>query len=85
MNKFLQRIFAPDLDIIDIEPAKKSSSDYASQLHDYTHGITSDPLTLCAIIFSAVVHDVDHRGVSNVQLEKEDEQMALLNQNKVDR
>ena len=31
-----------------------------------------DPLTLLAIVFCALVHDVDHRGVSNSQLAKEE-------------
>ena len=78
----MQRIIAPDLDLIDLERAQKDSRDYASQLHVYTHGITSDPLTLCAIVFSALIHDVDHRGVSNIQLAKEDAKMALHYQNK---
>ncbi|KAG7341943.1 adenylate/guanylate cyclase with integral membrane sensor [Nitzschia inconspicua] len=42
-----------------------------------TYGIlTSDPLTLFAIVFSALIHDVDHPGVSNVQLAKESPQVA---------
>eukprot|EP00980_Cylindrotheca_fusiformis_P017690 scaffold5545_cov51-Cylindrotheca_fusiformis.AAC.1 len=35
------------------------------------YGITSDPLTQFAVVFSAVIHDVDHPGVPNVQLVKE--------------
>ena len=34
-------------------------------------GITSDPLTQFACAFSALIHDVDHVGVSNAQLVKE--------------
>ncbi len=34
-------------------------------------GITSDPLTHFAIVFSALIHDTDHKGVSNLQLSKE--------------
>lgn len=45
-------------------------------------GINSDPLTRFAIIFSALIHDSDHRGVSNAQLGKEDEAMATLYDNK---
>lgn len=42
-----------------------------------TYGIlTSDPLTLFAIVFSGLVHDVDHRGVSNVQLANEEPELA---------
>lgn len=42
-----------------------------------TYGIlTSDPLTLFAIVFSGLVHDVDHRGVSNMQLAVEEPELA---------
>mmetsp|Transcript_5375 Transcript_5375/g.13548 ORF Transcript_5375/g.13548 Transcript_5375/m.13548 type:complete len:966 (+) Transcript_5375:122-3019(+) len=34
----------------------------ASSLHDYTFGITSDPLIQFACVFAAMVHDVDHPG-----------------------
>ncbi len=34
-------------------------------------GITSDPLTHFAVVFSALIHDTDHKGVSNLQLSKE--------------
>ncbi|CAB9531150.1 calmodulin-dependent 3',5'-cyclic nucleotide phosphodiesterase 1B [Seminavis robusta] len=43
---------------------------------DYTHGVNSDPLTLLAIVFSALIHDADHRGVSNTRLAEEEKQMA---------
>jgi hypothetical protein len=58
----------------------KSAEGIASILHDYTHGINSDPLTLHCIF--CLIHDTDHRGVSNVQLCKEDESMAALYKNK---
>jgi len=70
VDKFLKRIVAPDVD-----PTMEQDC-LASALHDYTHGINSDPLTILAILFSALVHDADHRGVSNVQLGKEDEGLA---------
>ncbi len=45
--------------------------------HVATYGIlTSDPLTLFAIVFSGLIHDVDHRGVSNMQLSKEQPELA---------
>ena len=37
---------------------------------------------LMAIILSSVIHDIDHRGISNMQLAKEDEQMAKMYKNK---
>jgi hypothetical protein len=79
VEKFITRIVTPaDIDENDL----KSAEGIASILHDYTHGINSDPLTLFAIVFSALIHDTDHRGVSNVQLCKEDESMADLYKNK---
>jgi len=81
-DKLLQRIVAPDLDIAAIEKAQNNTAEFASHLHDYTHGINSDPVTRLAIIFSALIHDSDHRGVSNAQLGKEDQDMANRYQNK---
>jgi hypothetical protein len=69
-NKFLNRILSPNMDG-DIKT-----------LHEYTHGLTSDPLLLMGIILSSVIHDVDHRGVSNMQMAKEEPEMAELYQNK---
>lgn len=45
-------------------------------------GITSDPLTQFAVLLSALIHDVDHRGVENPDLAKEDSAMAAQFQNK---
>lgn len=56
--------------------------DMASKLHDYTLGINSDPLTSLAILFSALIHDAGHRGVSNAQLITEDKEMGDKYRNK---
>lgn len=45
----------------------KDNKKLASHLHNYTHGINSDPIVMFAILFSAIIHDVDHPGVSNKQ------------------
>ncbi|KAG7341693.1 PAS domain containing protein [Nitzschia inconspicua] len=76
VDKFMKRIVNPNIDV------DGDHSNVASHLHDYTHGINSDPLTLFAIVFSALIHDVDHRGVSNVQLAKEEKEMATMYHNK---
>jgi hypothetical protein len=60
-NKLLSRIVAPDL----------NDKQGGKSLHDHTYGITTDPLTRFACIFSSLVHDVDHKGVPNTQLVKE--------------
>lgn len=69
--KLLSRIVAPssvlELDGEDYE--EKSDAD--ARLHDHTYGITSDPLTQFACAFSALIHDVDHKGIPNGQLVKE--------------
>ncbi|MGK3745457.1 MAG: hypothetical protein ACI8RD_004319, partial [Bacillariaceae sp.] len=63
--KLLSRIIAPDQDFEKHE-----------QLHDHTYGITSDPLTQFACVFSALIHDADHPGVPNAQLLKEETEIA---------
>jgi class 3 adenylate cyclase len=67
MNKLLQRVTEPDIRI----RKKSDKKAVGSQLHKYTYGITSDPLTQFALVFAALIHDCDHWGVSNAQLIKE--------------
>jgi len=81
VNKFLKRIVSPDIEFQGMDDMNYNDQDkiarqIASHLHHYTHGINSDPITLFAIVFSALIHDVDHRGVSNVQMMKEEPAMA---------
>lgn len=78
VDKFLTRIVTPDIDPNTVTNEK----DIASTMHDYTHGINSDPMTLLAIVFSALIHDADHRGISNAQLCKEDDKMASVYRSK---
>jgi hypothetical protein len=51
-------------------------------LHEATYGIASDPLTEFACAFAALILDVDHPGVSNDQLVKEESNLAVLYRNK---
>lgn len=60
--KLLSRIVAPQN--VDYRGAK-TRQDVEGTLHDHTYGITSDPLTQFAAVFSALVHDADHPGVPN--------------------
>ena len=48
----------------------------------YTKTITDDPLLQFAIVFAALVHDVDHCGVPNFTLVKESAHLAELYKNK---
>jgi class 3 adenylate cyclase len=43
---------------------------------------TSDPLTQFAVVFSALIHDVDHLGITNMLLIKEKPNIAALYRNK---
>jgi class 3 adenylate cyclase len=47
-----------------------------------TFGISDDPMIHFAVVFSALVVDVDHRGVPNEQLIKERDALALKYKNK---
>jgi class 3 adenylate cyclase len=70
--KLLNRIVVPDC--VDIA--------VATELHVSSHGINSDPLTQFAIVFAALIHDIDHPGIPNSQLKKEDPDLALMYKDK---
>jgi hypothetical protein len=73
--KLLSRIVVPDI-------GEATGKDMASTLHDHTYGITSDPLTQFACVFSALIHDADHTGVPNSQLIKENSALAKVYKDK---
>jgi 3'5'-cyclic nucleotide phosphodiesterase/Adenylate and Guanylate cyclase catalytic domain len=50
----------------------------AGRHHEDTYGIASDPLTCFACVFAALIHDVDHCGIPNVELVKENAPLAKL-------
>ena len=88
INKLLGRIVSPD-----VSPGDKDygQSHILGRLHERTYGISSDPLTQFAAVFSGLVHDVDHRGVPNFVLLNEDKTMSeyyksrcIAEQNSVD-
>lgn len=81
VTKLLSRIVAPTVDYIEEmmgEEAVAGNSRLASTLHDHTYGITSDALTQFSCVFSALIHDVDHTGVPNTQLVKENAEIAAM-------
>jgi hypothetical protein len=61
-KKLLKRIVAPDMSHVDVSNHGNAEVELANRLHDYTHGINSDPLTSFALTFSSLIHDVDHMG-----------------------
>ncbi len=77
--KLLGRIIAPEgIDYDNLTYRKKEDA----VLHYYTYGITSDPLTQFAAAFSALIHDLDHKGVPNATLVKERSEEATRYKNK---
>ena len=72
--KLLSRIVAPNIDLDD--------DNVASNLHDHTYGITSDPLTQFACVFAALIHDSDHYGIPNAQLVAEKASLAYKYKNR---
>jgi hypothetical protein len=70
-NKLSSRIVAP----ADIGCGDEGNV-HSLTLHDHTYGITSDPITRFACVFSAIIHDVDHQGVPNTQLVAEKTDIA---------
>jgi len=76
--KLLSRIVAPDLNFKHEGHVENTAKD----LHDHTYGITSDPLTQFAVVLAALIHDVDHTGVPNQQLIKENASVAAVYNNK---
>lgn len=71
VSKLLTRIVAPQTEGVRDEI-----------LHDHTYGITSDPLTQFAVLLSALIHDLDHPGIPNGQLMKENPSLAARYQEK---
>lgn len=76
---------------LESKPANEQATTLASDLHDHTFGITSDPLTAFAAFFSALIHDVDHYGIPNTVLmtEKPDisdkyRETSIAEQNSID-
>ena len=55
-----------------------NSAESSAENKEHAFGITSDPLTQFAIVLSALIHDVDHSGVPNAQLIKENSSIAQL-------
>ena len=72
VQKLLTRIVRPS-DLLS-ETGKQAKT--ASELHDHTFGITSDPLCQFAVVLSALIHDAGHPGVSNAVLVNEEDPMA---------
>ena len=84
VTKLLGRVVTPDISSSPGESVtdQKTRHQMAAQIHNFTHGLTSDPLASFALVFTALIHDVDHLGVSNAQLAKEQPELADYYRNK---
>jgi 3'5'-cyclic nucleotide phosphodiesterase len=52
-------------------------------LAGHSYGITSDPITQFAVVFSAVIHDADQPGVPNATLVQENTRLAKIYQKSI--
>jgi hypothetical protein len=79
VTKLLSRVVRKDeIDYNTMAYKKKRTA----EIHNYTYGITSDALTQFACVFSAMIHDVNHPGVPNAVLVKEEAEIAKIYKNK---
>lgn len=76
-NKLMKRIITPDDNVAASEKPLRPR-----ELHRSTFGISSDPLTQFAVVFAALIHDVDHTGLSNSILVEKRFAVARIFQNK---
>ncbi|CAB9527019.1 Receptor-type guanylate cyclase gcy [Seminavis robusta] len=74
--KMLSRVVAPKM-----VAETALSGELHKQIHDHTYGITSDPITQFACVVSSLIHDVEHPGVPNSQLVKEQVEIAVKYKN----
>jgi class 3 adenylate cyclase len=88
VSKFLSRIVLPEASTA--QDSKESEHGDQTKV-DYPYAITSDPLTQFAVVFSSLIHDIDHPGVPNLQVVKENMSLAsvykgksVLEQNSID-
>jgi 3'5'-cyclic nucleotide phosphodiesterase/Adenylate and Guanylate cyclase catalytic domain len=76
ISKLLARVVTQEtIDYRNMSYTVKAGS---HDLHEYSYGITSDPLAQFALAYAALIHDVDHTGVPNSQLVKEGATIASM-------
>ncbi|GKY95687.1 hypothetical protein MPSEU_000529700 [Mayamaea pseudoterrestris] len=74
-TKLMKRIVNPD-------QVDQNTSFLVKDLHEYSHGIATEPMCQFAVVFSALIHDVGHKGVPNGRLAVEEPEMAALYRDK---
>eukprot|EP00934_Nitzschia_sp_Nitz4_P001943 Nitzschia sp. Nitz4//scaffold517_size4071//2291//3964//NITZ4_009255-RA/size4071-processed-gene-0.3-mRNA-1//-1//CDS//3329553799//1943//frame0 len=79
VEKLMRWIVRPDGGL---EGAQRMTAKVAGDVHKSSFGISSDPLAQLACVFSALIHDVDHPGVTNAILVSEGATLAKAYKNK---
>lgn len=64
--KYLKRIVSLSVSI-----EASTTHELASKMDRYTDGIKLKALTVLVIFISALIHDVEHRGISKIQLDNQ--------------
>jgi class 3 adenylate cyclase len=78
-SKLMKRIMLPDgIDDRGVKRDKESDVAIARDVHRITYGLSSDLLLQFAVVFSGLIHDVDHTGLTNKELCDIDDPTALL-------
>ncbi|CAB9505272.1 Receptor-type guanylate cyclase gcy [Seminavis robusta] len=80
--KMMGRIVAPKELASKRQKGSIDQTTFEAELNDHTFGISADPLTSFACAFSALIHDVDHQGIPNTVLVKEESPLAAKYSNK---
>jgi hypothetical protein len=87
VTRLVSRMAVPNLDNPQIpNEALQGSEEYdallAEHLHTHSYGIASDPLTQFSVVLAGLIHSVDHRGLSNEDLAKQNSDLASKYNNK---
>jgi hypothetical protein len=78
-TKLISRIAVSDFEGGQIQEGEDTmdSELLAAYIYDQTYGIVSDPLTQFAVVLAALIHAVDHRGISNEALAAEEPEISV--------
>lgn len=80
-RKLLSHAVNQDVSLVEWKSDRKIAKTVAKQLNSSTLGVISDPMAQFALLFAALIHDIDHPGVPNNQLVQEDAYVARLYNN----